>query len=243
MRQDALENFLAAAQTPVELTAGERDVQEKADVNIGQTLTQQAWQQEKIIVVNHDDVARFVDLEDLVGEHLVHPVIVGPCLSCGPAISRLILLVVEKGVKLLLGELAPARLVLKHHHILVFVQLVIKPHRDYSAAMVALKLLFQAQTVLSVYADTLHMSRLRRLRIRIDRDGRGSFVQRGGASGAIGACSSITKNGLGLRGNPDLAGPSNQSVIPGRCSGGKVRKRIEQGGSAASGPKFLRRLN
>ncbi|GJC91258.1 hypothetical protein ColKHC_00084 [Colletotrichum higginsianum] len=117
--QDALEHLLAARQAAQELGTREGRVQEEGDVHVGDALAQHAGQQHEVVVVDDDDVAGLVELDDAVGELLVHAVVVGPLQTLLAAVGRLVLLVVEEGVEVVLGVAAPPALVLEQDALLL----------------------------------------------------------------------------------------------------------------------------
>src|SRR5690242_7934899 len=96
--QDTLQDLLAPAQTPVKLAAGKWDVEEEANVDVRKTLAQQAGQKHQLIVVDHDNIARVIELENAIREELIHAVVVCPSFTRSASVCRLILFVVEDGV-------------------------------------------------------------------------------------------------------------------------------------------------
>ena len=81
-----------------------------------------------MIVVNPDDVAGFVNLENPICEHLIHPVIVRPPLPLRTTIGRFMLFVMEQSVQLMLGVPPPPGLVLQANCAVVILLIAIQPH-------------------------------------------------------------------------------------------------------------------
>ncbi|GJC77235.1 hypothetical protein ColLi_00073 [Colletotrichum liriopes] len=125
--EDALQHLLAARQAAQELGAREGRVQEEGDVHVGDALAQHAGQQHEVVVVDDDDVAGLVELDDAVGELLVHAVVVGPLQALLAAVGGLVLLVVEEGVEVVLGVAAPAALVLEQDALVLLLVVVAEP--------------------------------------------------------------------------------------------------------------------
>jgi hypothetical protein len=64
-----------------------------------------------MIVMNPDDVAWFVDLQDLLGICLIHVSVIGPRLLLGSTIVRGVLPIVKECVKLMFGVSSPPALI------------------------------------------------------------------------------------------------------------------------------------
>jgi formate dehydrogenase assembly factor FdhD len=104
-------------------------MQEERDVHVRDSLSQHAGKQHEEVVMNDDDVARFVDLDDLVGEFLVHPIVIGPLNTFASAVGRLMLLVVEEGVEIVLSISSPAGLVLEKDTLRSGLRFIGEPNR------------------------------------------------------------------------------------------------------------------
>ena len=55
-------------------------MQRESNIHAWQLLSQDAWQEEKLVVVNDDDVNWFVDVHDGISKALVETLVVSPCL-------------------------------------------------------------------------------------------------------------------------------------------------------------------
>jgi hypothetical protein len=66
-----------------------------------------------MVVMNHDNIARFIDLENTICKFLVHVVIVRPTLKFYLTIRRVVLFVVEEGIEIVFGKSSPFGLILQ----------------------------------------------------------------------------------------------------------------------------------
>jgi hypothetical protein len=76
--EQAAQDLLAPRQDAEDLGGGEGDVQEEADARVGQPLTQQARDEQQLIVVNPDYIARPVGRRHGIGEPLVDALVRRP---------------------------------------------------------------------------------------------------------------------------------------------------------------------
>ena len=60
--KDAFKNLLASTEASVKLAARERYVEEEADIYVRNTLSQQTRKKKKLIIMDNDYIARFVNL-------------------------------------------------------------------------------------------------------------------------------------------------------------------------------------
>ncbi|GKT63004.1 LOW QUALITY PROTEIN: hypothetical protein ColTof3_10343 [Colletotrichum tofieldiae] len=103
--QHALEELLAHGQTSEHLGRGKGDVQEEANLGVGQLLADHAGDEQQVVVVHPDDVAAFPVLDNLVGEGLVDVDVVLPRVVLeGLALGVVGDLVVEDGPQDLLAK-------------------------------------------------------------------------------------------------------------------------------------------
>lgn len=124
-------------------------MQEESNVHVRDALPEHAGEKKKVVIVNHDDVAWFVDFQDAGSEFLVHAVIICPCLALCPTVRWFVLFVVEECVYFVLCKSSPARLV---HQIDTSVRgtglsIVAQPHRYGFASLVVRELPFQTSSV------------------------------------------------------------------------------------------------
>lgn len=116
-------------------------MQEESNVHMRDSLSKHAGKKEKMVIVNHDNVTRLVDLEDAVGELLVHPIVICPGYTLCQAICWLMLLVMEQCVEFMLGIASPSGLVFQADcTICVSVAVIAQPDRHCSTIFVMGKL-------------------------------------------------------------------------------------------------------
>ncbi|TKW53368.1 hypothetical protein CTA1_7662 [Colletotrichum tanaceti] len=234
--QDALEHLLAAGQAAQELGTREGRVQKEGDVHVGDALAQHAGQQHEVVVVDDDDVAGLVELDDAVGELLVHAVVVGPLQTLLAAVGRLVLLVVEEGVEVVLGVAAPAALVLEQDALVLLLVVVAEPDGHRLDGLAVGQLGLEAGLVFAGQPETLARGRRGQTRIAVNGDRGREGVEGGEVDGGRG-------RGVGGRedvfGGIDLAGPGDDGVVPGRLVRREVGEGVEEGRLAATGFQFL----
>ena len=68
--------------SPEDLTTWERSVDEETDSGIWENLTDEAGDEEQVVVVNPDQVAWLVDSLDSLSERLVHGSVRSPVFVC-----------------------------------------------------------------------------------------------------------------------------------------------------------------
>ncbi|SPQ25681.1 5aea1791-de3b-44bd-b511-1c7ceda42855 [Thermothielavioides terrestris] len=216
--QHALQHLLAARQAPEVFAAGEGRVQVEGDVHVWGALTQHAWEQHQGVVVHHDDVAGLVDLENLVGEFLVHAVVVGPMHALPAPVARLGQLVVEEGIEVVLGVAPPSGLVLQLDAVLASVGIVGEPDWDGLDLLVMRELALEPLHVLLGNPQAVGRGRRRRGLGGVERDRLGERIERAEV---------YCREGRGVRrrqlaGCLDLARPCDDRVVPGRLVGRKA---------------------
>ncbi|GKT50494.1 uncharacterized protein ColSpa_10675 [Colletotrichum spaethianum] len=236
----ALEDLLAAGQAAQELGAGEGRVQEEGDVHVGDALAQHAGQQHEVVVVDDDDVAGLVELDDAVGKLLVHAVVVGPLQALLAAVGGLVLLVVEEGVEVVLGVAAPPALVLEEDALVLLLVVVAEPDRHRLDGLAVGQLRLEAGLVLLGQPEALARRRRRQAGVAVNGDRGRQRVERGEVDGGRGRGAGRREDILG---GVDLAGPGDDGVVPGRLVGGEVGEGVEEGGLAAAGFQFLEGCN
>ncbi|GKT82231.1 LOW QUALITY PROTEIN: hypothetical protein Ct61P_00081 [Colletotrichum tofieldiae] len=175
--EDALQHLLAARQAAQELGAREGRVQEEGDVHVGDALAQHAGQQHEVVVVDDDDVAGLVELDDAVGELLVHAVVVGPLQALLAAVGGLVLLVVEEGVEVVLGVAAPAALVLEQDALVLLLVVVAEPDGHRLDGLAVGQLGLEAGLVLLGQPEALAGRRRGQAGVAVDGDGRREGVE------------------------------------------------------------------
>jgi hypothetical protein len=99
--QKAAEQLVSLRQRAEQFLGGKWDVQEEPDPGVGQALAQQAWQEEQVIVMHPDEVARLIVLRHDIGETLVH---LGVRLPVPDMERHLIQQIVEEGPENAVGE-------------------------------------------------------------------------------------------------------------------------------------------
>lgn len=179
--QDTLQHLLTTRQAAEELATRERRVQEEGDVHVGNPLSQHAGKQHEEVVVNNDNIAGLVDLDNLMGKLLVHTVVVSPLDAFSSAIGGLMLLVVEEGVEILLGIAAPPSLVLEEDAIGGNLGLVRQPDGVGADCLVVGQTVLETVLILAGNPETVNWRRCRQASGGIDRNRRGEGVERSGA--------------------------------------------------------------
>jgi hypothetical protein len=154
--QNTLENLLAAGQTAEKLATGEWRMQEERDIHVRYSLSKHAGQQHQEVVVDDDNVTRLVNLDDLVGELLVHAVVVGPLDSLASAVGGLMLLVMKKCVKIVLGISSPAGLVLEEDALGGSLGLIGEPDWIGTDSLVVRQTVLEAILVLAGNPETIN---------------------------------------------------------------------------------------
>lgn len=109
------QDFFSPGETAHILAARKGDVEEEADINVGYALTKHAWQEHKMVVMDPNDIARLIDVQDAIGKGLIHEHVVGPRDLFGSSVIWAMLAIVKEGVEFMLGIFPPAALVLEQH--------------------------------------------------------------------------------------------------------------------------------
>lgn len=130
-------------------------MQEEGDVHVGNALSQHARKQHEEVIVNDDDIARLVGLDNLVGKLLVHTVVIGPLDTLPAAIVGLMLLVMEEGEEVMLGIVAPSGLILESNAFGGCLGLVAEPDRVCANSFVVRKAIFESFLISSRNEEAL----------------------------------------------------------------------------------------
>ncbi|KAI6755888.1 hypothetical protein HG531_004994 [Fusarium graminearum] len=136
-------------------------------------------QHEEVIVDDHD-VAGLVNLDDFVGELLVHAVVIGPLNALTSAVGRLMLLVVKKCVKIMLGISSPAGLVLEKDAFGGSLRLIGEPNWVGSDSLVVRQSVLETVLVLARNPETINGGRSRQACVTINGNRCGECVERSG---------------------------------------------------------------
>ena len=81
-----------------------------------------------MVIVDHDNISRLIDLQYPICELYVHAVVICPRLTLCPSIGGLMLSVVEKWEQLALSETSPAGLVFQNQFSFTSLSFISKPH-------------------------------------------------------------------------------------------------------------------
>lgn len=229
--EDALKDLLATGQAAQELGGGEGRVEEEGDVHVWDALAEHAGQQHEVVVVDNDNVAGLVEVDDAVGKLLVHAVVVGPLQALLATVGGFMLLVVEEGVEIMFGVAAPAALVLEKDARFLLLVVVAEPDGHRLDGLAVGELGLEAGLVLLGKPETLAGGRRGQAGIAIDGDGRGEGVEGGEVYSRSGRGAGRREDVL--RGI-DLTRPGDDGVVPGGLVGREVGKGVEEGGLAAA---------
>jgi hypothetical protein len=236
--EDTLEDFLAPGKTAEEFATGKRRVEKEGDVHVGDSLAQHAREEHEEIVVNHNNIAGLVVLNDLVGKLLVHPVVIRPLHSLATAIGRLMLLVVKQRVEIVLGVATPAGLVLEEDTFFTGLGLVGEPDGECADRLAVGQLVLEFLLVLERNPETIIGRGRRQPSVCVNGNWRRERVE-GRDTEGVGCrgCCDFFYRGL------DLAGPSDNGVAPWRSFGREVGKRVEKGGLTTTRFEFLKGID
>ena len=136
-------------------------MQEERDVHVRNSLSQHARKQHEEVIVDDDNVAGLVNLDDLVCKLLIHAVVVGPLDTLTSAVGRLMLLVVKKRVKIMLGISSPAGLVLEKDTLGGGLRLIGEPDWVGSDSLVVGQAVLEAVLVLARNPEAINWGRSR----------------------------------------------------------------------------------
>jgi hypothetical protein len=182
--------------------------------------------------MHNDDVARLIDFKDLVGEVLIHAVVVGPLHSLLASVRRLMLFVVEEGVEIMLGIPPPPVLVPEMDTFAGSFVLVKEPYRYGADRLVMGELVLELLLILLGHPMPINWWWRRQSGRRIDRDGSRERIQGRNAHCCRGRC--LGRREGDLCREFDLARPGDDGMVPWRGIGREVGKRVEESRLAAT---------
>ena len=179
-----------------------------------------------MVVVDHYNISRLVNLHDSFGKSLVQAIVVRPGLSHFLAICGLILLVVKEIVQFMLGIATPFVLVFKCRDVAILVELIQQPNGDDLASGVVAKSFVEAESVSFCDTYAFMIASFMVVGGTADRDRGRSPTD----------WSKLDWKEVSLGGHlvdgrllANFSRPSNKSVLPLGFVAGKISERVEEG--------------